>query len=118
MVSINRTKGVFISFLLGGAVGSVIALLYAPKSGKHLRNEIGRKTNKLIEESRKKTMDSFKGVKERTESTLDSANDFLNTGMEKITRKTKKINDALESGLDTYNDERKSDVESNKEEKI
>src|SRR4030095_13145795 len=111
MVSINRTKGVFISFLLGGAVGSVIALLYAPKSGKHLRNEIGRKTNKLIEESRKKAVDSWNGAKERTESTLDTANDYLNTGMGKITRKTKKVKDALESGFDAYNVERKSNME-------
>jgi len=108
MVSIKSTKGFFISFLLGGAIGSVIALLYAPKSGKHLRNDISRKTNELIEEGKKMSFDSLNEVKEKAESTLDSANDFLNTGMEKITRKTKKVKDALNSGVNAYNDERES----------
>jgi len=108
MVSIIKTKGFFISFLLGGAIGSIIALLYAPKPGKNLRNDISRKTNELIEEGKKKTHDSWNFTKERTESTLDSANDFLNEGMEKITRKTEKLKDAYKSGYNAYKNERKT----------
>jgi gas vesicle protein len=108
MISIKGTTRHLASFLLGGAIGGTLALLYAPKPGKHLRNDISRKTNELIEEGKKKTFDSWNGAKEKVESTLDSANDFLNTGKEKIVRKTEQVKDALKSGLNAYNDERKS----------
>jgi len=104
-MSIKKTKGFFISFLLGGAVGGVLALLYAPKQGKLLRNDISRKTNELIEEGKKKTLDLWNGAEELAESTFDSANDFLNTGMEKIVRKTEKIKGAFKSGFSAYNNE-------------
>jgi hypothetical protein len=97
MASGKKITVLFISFLLGGAIGSAIALLYAPKQGKYLRNDIGRKTNELIDEGKKKTYDSWDDAKEKAESTLESANDFLSTGMEKIVRKTEKVKDALKA---------------------
>ncbi len=108
MISGKTTKGLFIGFLVGGAIGSTIALLYAPKSGKHLRNDISRKTNELLEEGKKKTFDTWNDAKEMAENTFDNANDFLNTGMEKITRKTEKVKDALKSGYNAYSEKRKS----------
>jgi gas vesicle protein len=105
MMSIKKTKGFFISFLLGGAVGGALALLYAPKQGKLLRNDISRKTNELIEDGKKKTHDLWNGAEELAESTFDSANDFLNSGMEKIVRKSEKIKDAFKSGFSANNNE-------------
>ena len=109
MMSLKKINGFFVSFLLGGAIGSVIALLYAPKSGKLLRNDISRKTNELMEEGKKKTFDSWNGAKEKAESTIENANDYLNTAKEKIVRKKEKVKEALKSGFNSYNDERKSD---------
>jgi gas vesicle protein len=111
MKSVKKMNGFLISFLLGGAVGSALALLYAPKQGKLLRNDISRKTNELIEEGRKKTVDLWNGAEELAESTLDSANDFLNRGMEKIGRKTEKVKDAFKSGFNAHNSE--SEAENN-----
>ena len=107
-MSMKTINGFFISFLLGGAVGSTLALLYAPKSGKHLRNDISRKTNDLFEEGKKITIDSWNGVKEKTESTIESMNDFLKTGMEKIAGKTEKVKESLKAGVNAYNDEKKT----------
>lgn len=108
MISIKKINGIFISFLLGGAIGSAIALLYAPKPGKLLRRDISRKTNELIEQGKKKTFDSWNETKEKAESTLERANEFLNTGMEKIVNKAEKVKDALKSGLNAFNVERES----------
>ena len=33
-------KGLMMGFLAGGIVGAVVALLYAPKAGRELRNDI------------------------------------------------------------------------------
>ncbi len=106
MISITKTTGLVTSFLLGGAIGGAIALLYAPQSGKHLRNDISRKTNELIDEGKKKTNDSWNDAKEKVESSIESANDFLNSGKEKIVRKVEKVKDAVKAGSNAYNDER------------
>jgi len=107
MINIKQINGVFLSFLLGGVVGSAIALLYAPKSGKQLRNDISRTTNELYEEGKKKTYDSWNDAKEKAESIIDGANDVLSTNVEKIVRKTENLREALKSGVNAYNDERK-----------
>lgn len=93
----KRTKGFIYSFLLGGAIGSVIALLYAPSSGKKLRKDIGRKTNDLIEDGKRITSDSWDGVKQTAENTYENAGDFLNSSMKKIARKSEKVKDSLKS---------------------
>ena len=108
MITGKKLNGLFISFLVGGAVGSAIALLYAPKRGKQLRSDISRKTSDLIDQGKKLTYDSWNGAKEAAESTFESANEFLNTGVEKIIDKTEKIKDAFRTGIDTYKDERRS----------
>ena len=108
MIFVNRINGLFISFILGGAIGSTLALLYATKSGKHLRNDISRKTNQFIDEGEKKTHDLWNEAKEKAESTLVNANDFLNTNVEKIVNKTENVREALKSGFNAYNDKKKS----------
>ena len=104
----KKISGLFLSFIVGGAVGGALALLYAPSKGKELRNDIGRKTNDLIAQGKKLTNDSWNSAKDAAESTFESANDFLNTGVEKIVNKTDKIKDAFKSGIETFKDERKS----------
>ncbi|MCX6163004.1 MAG: YtxH domain-containing protein [Ignavibacteriae bacterium] len=99
MISLNKTTGIFVSFLLGGVIGSAIALLYAPMKGKYLRNDISRKTNELFEEGKKISYDTWKDAKEKVENTIDSANDYLSTGIDKIARKTEKVKDAIKSGF-------------------
>ena len=82
----KRTSGFILSFLIGSAVGSAIALMYAPKSGKHLRNDISRKTGELIDQGKK----------------------FLNTGVEKIVSKAEKVKDSFKTGIEAFKEERRS----------
>ncbi|MEO8513663.1 MAG: YtxH domain-containing protein [Ignavibacteria bacterium] len=107
-MSMKKINGVFLSFLVGSAIGGTIALLYAPKSGKHLRKDISRKTNDLIDEGKKLTYDTWNGAKEAAENTFETANDFLNKGVDKITHKSEKLKNAFKLGIDTFKDERSS----------
>jgi gas vesicle protein len=108
MITMKKTSGVLVSFLLGGAIGGGIALLFAPQSGKRLRHDLSRKTNKIIEDGKNKTYDTWNGAMERVESSLDSANDYLNTGLEKVTRKKDKVKDSVKAGFSAFNEERDS----------
>ena len=51
MAQDNMGKGLLIGFLTGSIVGSVIALLYAPKSGKELRGDIKIKSDEFIDDA-------------------------------------------------------------------
>jgi gas vesicle protein len=104
----NRTKGFLVSFLLGGAIGSAIALLYAPKSGKKLRSDIAKKSNELLEEGKRKTSDSWNGVKKIAGDTFESANEALNIGRDKVMNKSERITDAFKSAFNPRNDDEKS----------
>ena len=90
-------NGMLLGFLLGGVIGGAIALLYAPQKGKHFRKNLSKKTNELIDEGKYKTSDLWDDTKEKTESALESANNILNTGVEKIAHETEKIKDGLKS---------------------
>jgi gas vesicle protein len=105
MANIKQVNSIFLSFLLGGAVGGAIALLYAPKSGEQLRKDIKKTTNDLYEDGRKKTYESWNDAKEKAENIIDSANDVLSSNMEKIVRKSENLREALKSGVNAYNDE-------------
>ncbi len=102
----KKVNGMLLSFMIGSAVGSAIALLYAPKSGKNLRKDISKKTNELIDDGKKLTYDTWNDAKDAAESTFETANDFLNTGVEKIVNKSEKIRTAFKSGVEAFKDER------------
>jgi len=108
MSNLKTVNGILLSFLLGGVAGSVIALLYAPSSGKHLRHDISKKANGLIKEGKRKAYDSWNDAKDKAERVIESANDIIDTNVEKIVRNTENLKDALKSGIHAYNDERRS----------
>ena len=109
----KKTSGFVLSFLIGGVIGSAIALMYAPKSGKNLRNDIGRKTTELIDQGKKLTYDSWNGAKDTAETTFESANEFLNSGVDKIVSKAERVKDSFKSGMEAFKEERRTGKEQN-----
>ena len=55
-------------FIVGGAVGAAVALLFAPKKGEELRKELGEKITELVNKA--KDIDS-KEVKENIEKKVN-----------------------------------------------
>jgi len=131
----KMAKGLFLGFLAGGIVGGVIALLYAPKSGKELRSDIKTKkdefiddtteymkiakakANDLINEGKHKSEQLIKDAKEKASTLLDDANTLLTDAKtkasdkygiakEKVTVETDRIKDAFKAGIDAYKDEK------------
>ena len=79
-------KGLAIGILAGGAIGAVLALLYAPKSGKELRAEIKERADGVIEDAegyaraaRSKASVIISEAKQRSEKLISSAQDQANT---------------------------------------
>jgi gas vesicle protein len=84
---------VFLSFLAGAAVGAGLALLYAPKTGRELREKIGELTDDAVgkikcyaneaQEKIKSTIEDGKDVIKEKKSILTSAFEAGKEAMEK-----------------------------------
>ena len=130
-------KGLLIGFLTGAAVGSIIALLYAPKSGKELRTDIKNKSqefiddaegyltnakekaSQLINEGKKKSERLVAETKEKVDSLLDEAEKILVeakdkaghvavAGKDKIEKESERLKSALKAGMDAYKSEKEA----------
>jgi gas vesicle protein len=82
-------------FLVGGGIGAVIALLFAPRSGRETRDII---TQKAVE-GKEKIASAGRDVSERVSGYVDKGKDVVNTQKEQISA-------AIEAGKQAYRDEK------------
>ncbi|HEV7744441.1 MAG TPA: YtxH domain-containing protein [Pyrinomonadaceae bacterium] len=71
--------------LIGGGIGAVIALLFAPKSGQELRGDIADATRKGIDKSRETAQQIGERAGEYYETTRDRAGELYNQAASKAT---------------------------------
>lgn len=114
----RKSKKFFISFLLGGAIGGVIALLYAPKSGVQLRNDVSRISGKIVNDGKKLTVKSWNDAKDFAGNTYEKAGNLVNAGIDTIAGRTENVKDAINSGINAFRDERKNEKIHSKSRKL
>ncbi len=127
----NVGKGFLLGFIAGGAIGAVFALLYAPKSGKELRQDIKNRTDgyldeaekyvtdakdkakELINEGKKKSDRIISDAKVKSEELLRDAekvfsdakakaSNIISTGKETLEAESGRLKDAVKAGVDAY----------------
>ena len=82
-------------FLAGMGIGAVIALLFAPKSGRETRDYIAHKA----EESKDYLAARSKDLRKQAEETVEKAKDL-------VTKQKEQLSAALEAGKSAYHDEK------------
>ncbi|MBI5647898.1 MAG: YtxH domain-containing protein [Ignavibacteriae bacterium] len=126
----RMAKGLIIGFLSGAVVGGVIALLYAPKSGKELRQDLKRKGEEiaedveeylkdaqakakhLINEGKEKSAHLITEAREKAEGLLKDAEQIMSDAKKKVADEGSRLKTAVKAGIDTYKDERGAGAES------
>ncbi len=104
--------------LIGGGIGAILALLFAPKSGQELRSDIADATRKGIDRSREAALDLQQRAGEYYEATRDRASEFYSQAAEKVgevaqsardaaARQTGSVSAAIEAGKKAYQDEKR-----------
>src|SRR6266496_962731 len=99
--------------LIGGGIGAVIALLFAPKSGQELRGDLADATRKGIDKSREAAQQLGERAGEYYESTRERAGELYsqaaekvgevaNTARETASRKTATVAAAIDAGKKAY----------------
>ncbi|MDO8550212.1 MAG: YtxH domain-containing protein, partial [Ignavibacteria bacterium] len=54
----NQGKGLLIGLLIGGAIGALAGLLFAPKSGRELRQDIKNKSDEYLDDAERYITDA------------------------------------------------------------
>jgi gas vesicle protein len=115
--------------LIGGGIGAVLALLFAPKSGQELRGDIADATRKGIDKSREAAQqlgdragEYYEATRERAgefyTQAADKASDLYSQAAEKVgevaqtaretaARQTSTISAAIDAGKQAYQEEKR-----------
>jgi len=104
--------------LVGGGIGAVIALLFAPKSGEELRGDLADATRKGLEKSKETAAHLQERAGEYYEVSREKASDLYQTATEKAGELTEKAKSAaantanpfsaaIEAGKSAYTQEKR-----------
>ncbi|MCW8822579.1 MAG: YtxH domain-containing protein, partial [Ignavibacteriaceae bacterium] len=113
----NFNKGFLVGFFAGGAFGAALALLFAPKSGKELRQDIRDRSEEYLEEADKyiseakdKAVDLINEGKKRSDKLIKDAkdkSDQLMKDAEKVYKDAKgKVSDSYKTGKESFDQKR------------
>ncbi|NOY05694.1 MAG: YtxH domain-containing protein [Chlorobi bacterium] len=120
------SKGLLIGFFTGGLVGAALALLYAPKSGKELREDLRQSADKIIEDAeqyldtaKKKATELINDGKAKSETLiaeaktkanelLQDAEDILASAKKRVADEASTVQTAVKEGVEAYKEQRTS----------
>lgn len=88
--------------LIGGGIGAVLALLFAPKSGQELRGDIADATRKGIEKSRETAAHLQEVAGEYYEVGRERASEYIHTAQEKAGEFAEKARTAAASTANPF----------------
>jgi gas vesicle protein len=104
-------------FLLGGAMGALAALLFAPKSGRELRGDIADATRQGVDRARDKANEYYEVSRERaTEfySTASSkAGEVAGAARQAAAKRGENLSAAIDAGKRAYAEEKRRTESSN-----
>ncbi|MDZ7270933.1 MAG: YtxH domain-containing protein [candidate division KSB1 bacterium] len=110
----NKETGAFVKgLLIGGAVGAILALLYAPKSGKETREDIKRRTEEFLEEAdrelaelKRRAANLVSQGRRKAEELAEEAEERVEKTKGAIAEKTGRLRRAVEAGARAFAEEK------------
>ena len=118
-------KGLIIGVLAGGAVGALVALLYAPKSGRELRADIKEKADglmdgaeeylsaakskagEIVSDAKKRSDQLITDAKHKADSLLEDADKVISDARSKagpLVQEGARLKNAVKAGIDAFKD--------------
>lgn len=96
------------AFLLGGVAGAVIALLYAPKSGRETRKDVSRAVRRIGSDAVDLIEETIEDVNGFASDLKEKASDIVEQGADLSGRAWKELVSTLEDGQRSLEKRRKS----------
>jgi gas vesicle protein len=120
----ERNGDLLKGLIIGGLIGAVLGMLYAPKSGKETREDIANKADELLAKAREeyeKAVEKSKAAyeaavqrlkevevsaKERVEEIEGKVSEFAQQSAETIAENKNRLKKAIDAGVETYREEK------------
>lgn len=100
-------KDVLIGGVIGGFLGAVIGVLYAPKSGKETREELGKKAGDFFTKAKEEYEQLFEHVvKEKADELEEKVTGLAKLGKQTVEDQKGRIRKAVAAGIQAYKEEK------------
>lgn len=104
-------KKVALAFLIGGAVGAGIALLYAPQSGRDTRKDIAKTARRVKKETVNLVEDAVDSINDFASDVKEKVSDIIDRGKDLSDDAKKEVLRNLEQGQKIIEKQRKKVIE-------
>ena len=104
-------KKIALAFLIGGAVGAGIALLYAPQSGRDTRKDIAKTARRVKKETVNLVEDAVDSINDFVSDVKDKVGDIIDRGKDLSDDAKKEVLRNLEQGQKVIEKQRKKVIE-------
>jgi gas vesicle protein len=94
-------------FVIGATVGAVVALLFAPKSGRELREDLADATRKGVDRARETGAQISSKAGEYYDAASARAGELASSAREVVERRGERFSAALDAGRQAYRDEKR-----------
>jgi gas vesicle protein len=102
----NNGTDKFLFFIAGAGIGAVLALLFAPKSGRETRELLTRRANDSRDFLTNKVSEGRQVVEDRSRRFGDDFSSFLDKSKEAVQRQKEQLSAAFEAGKAAYREEK------------
>src|SRR5437868_1222252 len=94
-------------FAIGATIGAVVALLFAPKSGRELRQDVADATRKGVDRARETGSQLSARAGEYYETASTRAGELASSARDAVSRRGELVGSAIEAGRQAYRDEKR-----------
>ncbi|NIS38217.1 YtxH domain-containing protein, partial [Candidatus Saccharibacteria bacterium] len=101
MAKDHRTFDLITGMIIGGAIGAITALLYAPKSGRETREEVGEKVEDIYGRAKEEYDDTLKKARQSYEKTVSRIKDFETDAKQKAEEVEGMMDDLVGKGKES-----------------
>lgn len=119
----ERTSDLLTGLFIGGLIGAVLGVLFAPKSGKETREDLARKADELLVKTKEEYAKAVEKSKAAYEAALGRLKEFeasaedqtlaaeeklseiARQGIEGVETQKNRLKQAIDAGLEAYREE-------------
>lgn len=92
--------------IIGGLIGAAAGILFAPKSGKETREDIGRKTQELITRAKDEYEAAVEKSRKAYEAAVEKMKEVQSIARKKAAEAGEKVEEFAEKSMETIDDTR------------
>ena len=94
-------------FIMGATVGAVVALLFAPKSGRELREDLADATRKGVDRARETGSQLSSRAGEYYDAAASRAGELASNARDAVSSRGERVTAAIEAGKQAYREEKR-----------